>query len=182
MNRNITLIRHPKPIDYNNICYGQTNLDVSDKDVHTLVQNIKNKVLKRKRPSPIIFSSPLKRCQKVAEKLNQPYQISPLIKELSMGIYDGQPWNSIPQKYFQNWEKDPIHFQFPKGESFLDLKKRVSQFFTQTIITKSNRDLILICHKGPILCTLNILEKMSIKELLKKKINYAEILTLSWSK
>ena len=165
--RKIIYVRHPKPIGHKNLCYGQTDLDILPSDELALTKKILSLPLEDFQ----IFSSPLKRCKKVAESLGKPFLVEPLIKEINFGIYEGVPWNDIPRDQLDLWSKDIENFHFPQGESYLDLKKRVKNFLFNTHF----ENILIVTHAGVIRACLDILQNISIQESLKQEIPYGEI-------
>ena len=71
------------------VFYGQTDLDVSDRfeeEVKLIQKKIKNFNIDTK--SIKIYSSPLKRCIKLTNKLTENYIVDQRIKELNLGDWD----------------------------------------------------------------------------------------------
>ena len=166
---NIFYYRHPKPISSSNICYGQTDLDISRKELEVAVKNLSSFIY----PKLNVYSSSLKRCSKIARKLNMNIEYSELLQEISFGIYDGLPWSQIPASELDLWAQDISHFKFKNGESYLDLKSRVSSFFNN--LNCRDKDILLITHAGIIRCCLDLFQDISIEESLKYDIPYGEI-------
>ncbi|MDC0254708.1 histidine phosphatase family protein [Bacteriovoracales bacterium] len=166
--RKITYVRHPRPIGHKNLCYGQTDLDILHSDELALAQAILSLPLENFQ----IFSSPLRRCQKVAKSLNKPFSVDPLLKEINFGVYEGVAWDNVPKKQLDLWNADIENFHFPQGESYLDLKKRVGKFLFNT---KTLQNTLIIGHAGVIRAILDIFQKTPIQELLKREIPYGHI-------
>ena len=80
--RKIIYVRHPRPIGHQNLCYGQTDLDILPSDELSLAKVILSLPLENFQ----IFSSPLRRCQKVAKSLNKQFSVDPLHKEINFGV------------------------------------------------------------------------------------------------
>ena len=166
--RKIIYVRHPRPIGHENLCYGQTDLDILHSDELALAQAILSLPLENFQ----IFSSPLRRCQKVAKSLNRQFSVDPLLKEINFGVYEGVVWDNVPKKQLDLWNTDIENFHFPQGESYLDLKKRVEKFLFKT---KTLQNTLIIGHAGVIRAFLDILENIPIQESLKRKIPYGHI-------
>ncbi len=169
MSRKIFFFRHPQPIGAKNICYGQTDLDILDKQIiearDSLTKIINNDFC--------IYSSPLIRCAKVAKSLNVDVTYSDKLKEISFGIYDGIKWDKVPKSLLDKWTNDIENFKFEDGESYIDLKSRVQNFL---LGLTHNEDILLITHAGVIRACLDILGNIPIEVSLNYKIPYATII------
>ena len=125
----IYLIRHTTPAIEKGICYGQTDLDVTE--------TFADEVLRTKAHIPAqaatVFSSPLQRCRKLAEALFPQHDISfhDHLMELDCGDWEMQPWDDIPKDEIDPWMKDFVHVAVPNGESYTQLHERVVQCFEQ---------------------------------------------------
>jgi len=82
-----------------------------------------------------IFSSPLSRATRLAGALAKKYSIDFTIderlREIDLGHFAGLSFEEI-KRYYPNligpWMADPWHFQYPRGESYPQLKQRVLSF------------------------------------------------------
>jgi len=119
--------------------HGQTNYnelglcnDDPQKDVHLtspgklqayqVAKKLKNENI------DIIVVSELPRTRQTAEIINKNHRVPilthPLLNDIRTGM-DGKPVTD----YFAQTESDPLHISLPGGESLLDYKKRVQQYF-----------------------------------------------------
>jgi len=91
----IYLIRHTTPKVEKGICYGQTDLDITE-SFETEAAAIKERL-----PAGIerVFSSPLQRCAKLAHQLfpHQTISFHPTLMELNCGEWEMQHWDAIPK-------------------------------------------------------------------------------------
>src|SRR6476660_8521231 len=99
----LTLVRHTSLNISSNICYGQSDIDVSikfDEELRVLREKLLNKEF------DAIYSSPLQRCHKLAlalstdETLNiseRTIVLDERLKELYFGDWELSSWDDIPR-------------------------------------------------------------------------------------
>src|SRR5919112_6388007 len=112
------LIRHTTPDITKGLCYGQSDLDVTD-SFEPEAQCIRPHV-----PPHIshVFSSPLQRCRKLAEYLfpAQPIVFDDRLKEINCGFWEMKLWDEIDKEHLRSWMDDFVHTSMPGGESYVD--------------------------------------------------------------
>ena len=121
--KDIYLIRHTTPAVDKGICYGQTDLDVTESFPEEA------EMILRSLPSGItsVYSSPLKRCSRLAEHLfpDVPVVFRPELMELHCGSWEMCGWDSLPKEEVDPWMADFVNVRVPGGESYIDLYDRV---------------------------------------------------------
>ena len=142
----IYLIRHTTPAVERGVCYGQTDLDVTD----TFVQEAQ--AIKHVLPPTIqqVFSSPLQRCAKLALRLFPQHSIEfyPDLKEVHCGNWEMKRWNDIPKEILQPWLDDFVQVNLPGGESYIELQNRVANRFTAITTTAQASPVAIVSHGG----------------------------------
>ena len=138
------LIRHTTPLIAKGICYGQTDLDVTE----TFEQEVAN--TKEHLPNNIkrVYSSPLQRCTKLAQALFPQYniQLHDDLMELNCGDWEMQLWDQIPKPEIQPWMDDFVNVQVPNGESYTQLHNRVVNRFQW--IAQQAKPAVIVAHGG----------------------------------
>ena len=154
------------------VFYGQTDLDVSDNFEEEVVL-IKKKILNFNidTDSIKVYSSPLKRCIKLTERLTENYVIDERIKEMNLGDWEMKKMTSIPEKQKLEWENNLLSFKIPNGESNEEFLKRLKSFLED--IFKLNEDALIVCHAGSINGMLSLLTKEPFDKMVK---NYWELI------
>ena len=154
------------------VFYGQTDLDVSDR-FEEEVELIKKKIkyFNIDTDSIKIYSSPLKRCIKLTNKLTKHYIIDERIKEMNLGDWEMKKMSSISKKEKLNWENNLLSFKIPNGESNSEFLKRLKSFLED--IFKFNEDALIVCHAGSINGMLSLLTKEPFDKMVK---NYWELI------
>ena len=168
----IYLIRHTKPDCYTGICYGQADIEISGTEEE--LNSIKNKLTNTKKA--IYYTSPLKRCLKLAEYLGNSKFISDRrIMEINFGDWELKKWTLIEdQEIFQNWRNNFVEVSCPNGESFLDLYQRSIEFFEE-IIKKDHQEVAIVTHAGVIRCILSYILEIPLKKVPNLQIDYGGV-------
>jgi alpha-ribazole phosphatase len=155
----IYLIRHTTPDIKKGVCYGQADLDTTEsfQDEASAISQIIPKEIET------VYSSPLKRCRKLAEHLfpQQSIQFDDRLKEIHCGEWEMRPWDDIDQPLLQNWMSDFVHVCIPGGESYTQLYQRVVHFFEA--VPKSGR-MAIVSHGGVMRSLLSYINKVALKE------------------
>ena len=154
------------------VFYGQTDLDVSDRfeeEVKLIQKKIKNFNIDTN--SIKVYSSPLKRCIKLTNKLTENYIVDERIKEMNLGDWEMKKMSSISKKEKLDWENNLLSFKIPNGESNNEFLKRLKSFLED--IFKLNEDALIVCHAGSINGMLSLLTKEPFDKMVK---NYWELI------
>lgn len=171
----ITLIRHTSVNVKKGICYGHSDVGLS-KSFNSELKEIKQKIVSVKYD--LVFSSPLSRCQKLANNLfpNQNIILDDRLKELNFGNWEGKHWDEIQEtKEAKLFFDDYINTKCPEGESYKEFMERVSRFYNE-IKSKGNENIAIICHGGTIRAFISIIEEISPQQAFERKVGYGEVL------
>lgn len=121
----IYLIRHTTPAIARGMCYGQTDLGVTD-SFHREAALIRQCL-----PGDIamVYSSPLKRCTLLAQELfpDRPLHLRPELMEIHCGEWEMRAWDALPPEEVDPWMADFVRVRIPGGESYVDLHERVTR-------------------------------------------------------
>ncbi len=143
-------IRHTKPYNPDDVCYGRLDFDVSPTFEEESDGALQALVGANARPTRM-FSSPLKRCLKLAEKAKKVMGLAvekqDAIIEMNFGTWEGQKLTEVPREEMDAWAKDLRGYRFKDGESFYDIDRRV-QSFLDTL--DDNGEFLWITHAGVI--------------------------------
>jgi len=154
------------------VFYGQTDLDVSDRfeeEVKLIQKKIKNFNIDTN--SIKVYTSPLRRCIKLTNKLTENYIVDERIKEMNLGDWEMKKMSSISEKEKLDWENNLLSFKIPNGESNNEFLKRLNSFLED--IFKLNEDALIVCHAGSINGMLSLLTKEPFDKMVK---NYWELI------
>ena len=165
-------LRHTSLNEDIDVFYGQTDLDVSDRfeeEVKLIQKKIKNFNIDTN--SIKVYSSPLKRCIKLTNKLTENYIVDERIKEMNLGDWEMKKMSTISKKEKLDWENNLLSFKIPNGESNNEFLKRLKSFLED--IFKFNEDALIVCHAGSINGMLSLLTKEPFDKMVK---NYWELI------
>ena len=172
------------------LIFGQLDLDLTKEGVKQ-VNQVTKKLSKIK--ADYIISSPLKRAYHTAKIISVRAGLAPAHKiileknlmEKSEGLWEGKTYWQVRKedpKGYKYWLKDPFKNKPPKGESVLDLDKRVKKFY-KTVLKKYNgKNIIVVCHSGPIRLFVLQLLKANIDKFWHLKTEHCSITEIHLSK
>jgi alpha-ribazole phosphatase len=140
----IYLVRHTTPDVEAGVCYGQTDLDITD----TFEKEAA--IIKQVLPADIahVFSSPLKRCSKLARFLfpDIDIQLDKQLMEINCGPWEMRKWNDIPREETEPWMSDFVNHRIPEGESYVDVFERTTQVFDEVVALQ--KPAVIVAHGG----------------------------------
>jgi len=171
------LIRHTTPDVEKGTCYGQLDLDV-DNSFERETSEIREKV--NALVPDAIFSSPLKRCQKLAKALfpDQAINIDERLMELNFGDWEGQLWANIPYRTLDDWSNNFVQQGPPNGESFQSLLNRTHEFESLVQEKKGNRH-VIVTHAGIIRAFLMQYLQIPANKAFSLQLNYGAIVKIT---
>ena len=169
-------LRHPEPDIPQGICYGRSDVGL------TLLGERQIAAALRSTPAlSRIIASPALRCRELAMALAGRDRIDPVFDErlweMDMGEWEGMPWKDIPDDIMQSWIADPVNIPTPGGESFGDLKARVSEAIGEYAIGDLE-GVAIVCHAGPIRAMQMIWRGITFREAFAEAPPYAEPIRL----
>jgi alpha-ribazole phosphatase len=172
----IYLVRHTTPDIAKGVCYGQSDIDVTE----TFLQEAS--IIQQLLPATIaaVYSSPLQRCKKLAAYLypNHEIQQHDNLMEINCGHWEMKLWDDIPAEEITPWMNDFINVCIPGGESYVDLYARVNKTFAQ--IQQEARPLVIVAHGGVIRSILASITNTGIKDSFGAfKLHYGCVIKLS---
>ncbi|PKV51848.1 alpha-ribazole phosphatase [Aquimarina sp. MAR_2010_214] len=170
----IYLVRHTTPNIEKGICYGQSDIGITD--------TFTAEVEKIHQCIPIheittIYSSPLQRCKLLAKTFKKEIIYDNRLKELNFGDWELQPWDAIHSSEIDPWMNDFVNIQVPNGESYITLQERILDFYT-SLNHISEEKIVIISHAGPMRALLANLQKIDLKDSFCIKIAYGEVIAI----
>lgn len=173
----IILIRHTTPKIAKGICYGQSDLDVTD----TFLEEIKP-ILEKvpiNNAGIIYYSSRLLRCKKLAQKLSKTVIYDDRLKELDFGDWELQNWDAINKKELDVWMTNFVNVPATNGESYIDLHKRTTEFLSE-IAKQNHKKVVIVTHAGVIRSLHAFINKIPLEQSFDLKLHYGEILNINY--
>lgn len=146
----LILIRHTSLNIAPGICYGQSDIDVSDtftNEATTVKCQLSDYDL------DAIYTSPLQRCVKLAEFCDYPNAIlEPRLMELNFGDWEGKTWDDIDDPNLQEWFNDWLNVPATNGESFMMQYQRYVEFINELKTKYQQQTIALFTHGGILHC------------------------------
>lgn len=173
----VYLVRHTLPDVPSSLCYGQTDLGLADSfEAEWLILRPKLAHL----VTPLVFSSPLQRCAKLAQKAVDHFNFpSPLIDarlmELNFGDWELKAWQDIPQGVVGDWTDEHIRQAPPNGESYVDLHLRAKTFLYDLAKHQNNKQALVFTHAGVIKALVAEALNVPLREASGVNVNYGSV-------
>ena len=142
------LVRHTRPAAAATLCYGRTDLALSDgwrADVAACIAGLP--------PAPRVYTSPSMRCRVLAREIGRrdrvEVRVDDRLQELDFGRWEGRPWDAIPADEIEAWKDDLLDYAPGGGESLRMLWARVQRWREDALAPIDERA-IVVTHQGPI--------------------------------
>ena len=148
---NLILVRHGESVGNRAQIFTTTPHELALTDLgHEQAREAGLKIAKLFR-TELVVSSPYIRAREtariIAEILKLPVEIEPHLHERDVGSLKGQPYESVFATPGYD-PKRPWLWQPPDGESFEQVKARVSPILDRLAATHPSRDVVVVSHGG----------------------------------
>jgi alpha-ribazole phosphatase len=149
----LVLMRHGQPDkEAHGRCYGRLDIGLSPEGRRQLCQKVD--FLGSLRPDALYASTSkraLESAEHIGERLNLPVEARPELCEIDFGAFEGLTYTEIEDRYpreFKQWMDRPTEIKFPAGESFAEMKVRLSSFVTFLSEFHRGHTLLVVSHAG----------------------------------
>ena len=168
----IYLIRHTAPLIEKGICYGQSDISVTE-SFHEYANKLMQYLSETK---DAIYSSPLSRCLKMAKHFNPDKEIliDDRLLEMNFGNWEMKNWDEIDQQELNIWMQDFVKEKVPGGENFIALNNRVNHFIDELLQSSFDR-VTVFTHAGVIRCFIARVLEISLKNVFRITVDYSSI-------
>jgi alpha-ribazole phosphatase len=173
----VYLVRHTKPDVAVGVCYGQADIGLADSfENEWSMLKIKLEHLE----SPLVFSSPLQRCARLAERATNDFNLpSPLtdarLLELNFGDWELKSWQDIPQGIAGEWTDEHVKQAPPNGESYADLHRRAKEFLYDLAMHQNIQQALVFTHAGVIRALVAEALKVPLREASRVEVSYGSV-------
>jgi alpha-ribazole phosphatase len=168
----VFLIRHPRPVVAEGVCYGATDLDISA-DVFDCATRLRG-ILPTHLP---LFSSPMQRCRRLAEILRPVVHYDARLREMDFGAWELQDWSRIPRAELDAWAAAPMTYAPPRGESVAAVRARVTAFLEERRWPQGE-DFAAVTHAGVIRILAGQLQRLDEGTWFNLRFGYGELTVL----
>jgi alpha-ribazole phosphatase len=175
----IYLIRHTSPEIGEGICYGQSDIPLAttfEAECRTLRKFLPERF-------QAVYSSPISRCMRLAEKLTEKKEIisDSRLLELDFGDWELKSWDSIDIITLNNWMKDFVHVAASNGENFSMLSDRAVHFFKE-LCTVDCKQVAVVSHAGFIRAVITEVLEIPLRNAFKIPVSYGSVTKLKFDK
>jgi alpha-ribazole phosphatase len=144
------LIRHPLPVIDKGLCYGSSDLAVTEEECRSVLENVSPAL----PPYVPLYSSPLQRCVFLAEPLAAalnagPVRYDPRLMEMHFGSWEQRAWDDLPREEIDQWASDVVGYRPGGGENVLNVAQRIDSFCGD-LLQRGHGQAIIVCHAGTI--------------------------------
>lgn len=145
----------------NNISSGWKDVDLSAPGVKQSKELIKQ--INNKKFDAIFCSDLVRAVHSAGLTFGENIIIDPRLRECNYGTYNGQPSEIV-----EPMQEKSIEVPFPEGESYEDVKARISDFINFLKENYQNKEVAIVAHKAPQLALDVLLKGWTWEEAFKK--------------
>lgn len=115
------LVRHARCAVPEGLCYGRSDVPLADPGWDEAL------VARVRADAPAIYTSPLRRCRSLAERIGPATSDARLV-EVDFGRWEMQPWSAIDRGELDAWRAALEHWKGHGGESLGEVAARAASF------------------------------------------------------
>ena len=172
----LLLIRHAEPDEAaRGRCYGRLDVGLSPTGIASaerLAESLRAVAL------DAVYVSPRLRAVQTASALDTPLTVDDRLRELDFGHFEGRTYDEIERdqpEFFRSWMETPTLVRFPGGESYGDLRERVSAALDDVVTANEGGTVALVSHGGVIRAALAIALGLADDRAFALALGYARI-------
>jgi broad specificity phosphatase PhoE len=132
-----------------------------------------------------VYTSPLERALVTAAAIAAAHRVQPLVvddlRELDFGDADGVPFEKLPPELQRGLLERPTEVRFPGGESYAELRGRVTAAFDEIVGRHPDAELAVVSHAGAIRAALATWLSMADGAIFRLDQRYASINVVDWT-
>jgi len=168
---NLTFIRHTSVALEPEICYGQSDVELSS-TFEAEAQQVRSKL--QQTLFDAVYCSPLSRCRKLASYCGYHEQvIDDRLMELNFGTWEMKAWADIDDPGLQLWFDNWVDVTPTEGESFASMIVRVKEFLEE-LKKLPYQDVVIFTHAGVIRAAGIIADRFPVTEAFDFKVGYGD--------
>lgn len=167
------MIRHTTPVLEPGLIYGRKELLLHDTFPDELA------VVMRQLPEhfEVVYSSPAFRCVELAKEISPDFIIDTRLQELDFGEWEGKTWDTVDQVALQCWMDDYVTVCVPGGESMVQMRDRVMEFWNE-LLTQAHTRVCIVTHAGVIRLLLASVRNIALTDIFDIKVHYGEVIVV----
>ncbi len=137
------LVRHPKPLCEEGLCYGRLDLECEPGVLEDAVLRIRKLAAGRR-----IVTSPASRARDLASRLSAGFTLEPRLQELHFGDWEGRRWQDIGRERIEVWQRGLPDSAPMDGETLTAMAARLAEWLSE--LEPDGAPVLAITHAGPI--------------------------------
>jgi alpha-ribazole phosphatase len=149
----IVLVRHGEPAaTARGRCYGRLDVGLSKNGKRQIEQACE---FLRRFEFSAVYASPRVRAsesaQIIAEKSNLFYETIKDFAEIDFGDFEGLTYKEVERRFpesYRKWMETPTKVEFPNGESFAGMKRRVLRATADLRAKHAGEAIVAVAHGG----------------------------------
>ncbi|MFZ6658414.1 histidine phosphatase family protein [Undibacterium sp. TJN19] len=157
------LLRHTRPLIGSGICYGQSDIAVSETDCMQLAMDVQPQL----NVGIPVFSSPLQRCAQLARQFSDVPVFDARLKELNFGNWEMQEWDHIPRAEIDAWALAQATYRPGGAESAVEFAQRII-LWLEDLRLQQIPEALIVSHAGSMRMILAWENGMQAQELAEK--------------
>ncbi|MCB2376810.1 alpha-ribazole phosphatase family protein [Hymenobacter sp. BT635] len=143
----IYLIRHTSVATAAGICYGQSDVGLSERYEQEKARLCQVLAAGLGAGAVRAYASPLSRCRILAEDVVAvPVCLDERLKEYHFGRWELQAWAELPGPELAAWKADFVTMPAPGGESFEQVQQRAVAFLAEVLTGPAADDVLIFAH------------------------------------
>lgn len=177
----LLLIRHAEPDeDARGRCYGRLDVGLSPTGLASarrLAESLRDVKL------GAVYVSPRLRAVQTATALGGMPTVDDRLRELDFGELEGRMYDEIEREqpdFFRRWMETPTLVRFPGGESYAELRERVSAAVGDVVAANTDRTVALVSHGGVIRAALAVALGLPDERAFTLDMGYGRVSVVDW--
>ena len=150
----VWLVRHGLAAGADGRCCGRLDVPLSPEGI---IQARETAARLAQEKICAVYSSGLRRTLQTGQMLAAALQLNVTVletlAEIDFGDFEGMTFEEIQRRYpeaFERWVTQPTNTRFPNGESFADMRDRVSSSVDALLRRHRNESIAIVSHSGVI--------------------------------
>lgn len=176
----IVLVRHGEPAETaRGRCYGRLDVGLSENG-RRQIENAREFL--RKFEFSAVYASPRIRAREsaliIAEQSDLCCETINDFAEINFGDFEGLAYEEVERRFpesYRIWMETPTKVEFPNGESFAGMKRRVLRAITNLRAARAGETIAVVAHGGVNRIILAHFLRMRDEDIFRLEQNYASV-------
>ena len=139
----------------------------------------------RDLPLAAVYTSPLERAAATAAPIAAAHAVEAIVvddlREIDFGAAEGVPFDDLPSDVQRGLLEQPTATRFPGGESYADLRARVTAALDDIVLRHPDATVAVVSHGGAIRAALASWLRMDEDAVFRLDQRYASVNVVEWT-